>query len=177
MGRRLVVVMAALVFILASDGKNAVLAGEVEKRAVEMGHSVITVHLNAYDFPVYTVALERKTDVLEGLDSLSETLSKGDAWMVFAPEYNGSIPPVLNNAIAWLSRDGNDFRKLFRDRTVALATHSGGGGHHVITAMRMQFSYLGSNVIGRSLTVNSKKAANLDTIKAILNSLTGGRQS
>jgi hypothetical protein len=43
--------------------------------------------------------------------------------------------------------------------------------------MRLQFSFLGSNVVGRALTVNSKKAANMDTIKAILNSLTGGQQS
>lgn len=175
MSRRIPITMAELVFILASDGKNAVLASQVENQAVEMGHSVTTVHLNAYDFPMYTVALEREIDELEGLESLSKTLSQGDAWMVFAPEYNGSYPPVLNNAIAWLSRNGDDFRKLFRDRNVALATHSGGGGHHVITAMRLQFSFLGSNVIGRSLTVNSKKAANMDTIKAMLNSLTGGQ--
>ena len=176
MGRRVPLDMAALVFILASDGNNAALASEVENRAIEMGHSVTTVHLNAYDFPIYTVATEQEIEELDGLASLVESLSKGEAWMVFAPEYNGSFPPVLNNAVAWLSRTGDDFRRLFRDRKVALATHSGGGGAHVIMAMRMQFSYLGSNVIGRSLTVNKKKAANVDTIDAILYSLTGGSQ-
>ena len=99
-------------------------------------------------------------------------LEGGDAWFVFAPEYNGSYPPVLNNAIAWLSRDGDDFRRIFRDRIVALGTHSGGGGPHVIMAMRMQFSFLGCIVIGRSLVTNKKKKANPDTIRAIISSMT-----
>lgn len=164
--------MGSLVFIHASDGNNALLAKEVETRAVEMGHEVEHVSLNAFDFPVYTVAREQSTPVLEGLDELKTILDKGDAWFVFAPEYNGSYPPVLNNAIAWLSRDGDDFRRLFRDRTVALGTHSGGGGQHVIMAMRMQFSFLGCVVIGRSLVTNRKKPANPESIDAILNAMT-----
>ena len=164
--------MGSLVFIHASDGNNALLAKEVETRAVEMGHEVEHVSLNAFNFPVYTVAREQSTPVLEGLDELKTILDKGDAWFVFAPEYNGSYPPVLNNAIAWLSRDGDDFRRLFRDRTVALGTHSGGGGQHVIMAMRMQFSFLGCVVIGRSLVTNRKKPANPESIDAILNAMT-----
>jgi len=166
------VFMANLVFIHASDGNNALLAQEVEGYAVSMGHTVEHVSLNAYDFPVYTATYEKEVDVLPGLADLMAVLDRGDAWFVFAPEYNGSYPPVLNNAIAWLSRDGADFRRLFRDRTVALGTHSGGGGQHVIMAMRMQFSFLGCVVIGRSLVTNKKKPANPDTIEAMLKSMT-----
>ena len=164
--------MANLVFIHASDGSNALLAQEVEGYAINLGHTVEHVSLNACDFPVYTVKREKETGVLPGLSDLMATLDRGDAWFVFAPEYNGSYPPVLNNAIAWLSRDGDDFRRLFRDRTVALGTHSGGGGQHVIMAMRMQFSFLGCVVIGRSLVTNKKKSANPETIEAMLKSMT-----
>ena len=164
--------MANLVFIHASDGSNALLAQEVEGYAINLGHAVEHVSLNACDFPVYTVKREKETGVLPGLSDLMATLDRGDAWFVFAPEYNGSYPPVLNNAIAWLSRDGDDFRRLFRDRTVALGTHSGGGGQHVIMAMRMQFSFLGCVVIGRSLVTNKKKSANPETIEAMLKSMT-----
>jgi NAD(P)H-dependent FMN reductase len=129
------------------------------------------VSLNAYDFPVYTVATEKETTMLPGLQELKDRLEAGDSWFIFAPEYNGSYPPVLNNAIAWLSRDGDDFRRIFRDRTVALGTHSGGGGQHVVMAMRMQFSFLGCNLVGRSLVTNSKKPANPETIDAILQSM------
>ena len=39
-------------------------------------------------------------------------------------------------------------------------------------AMRMQFSFLGCIVIGRSLVTNKKKKANPDTIRAIISSMT-----
>ena len=96
--------MARITLVLASDGNNAELAKLVEEHAVNMGHEVTHVSLNACDFPVYTVKREKETDVLPGLQALKDTLSNSDAWFVFAPEYNGSYPPVLNNAIAWLSR-------------------------------------------------------------------------
>ena len=163
--------MAHLTFLVASDGNNVALAEYVGERAEKAGHSFDVVHLNAYDFPVYTAVREKEIVALPGLDSLMERLEQGDAWFVFAPEYNGSYPPVLNNTIAWLSRQGDDFRRLFRDRTVALATHSGGGGQHVIMAMRAQFSFLGCNVVGRSLVVTRNKAINPETVEAILNSL------
>ena len=166
--------MAHLAFLLASDGNNAALAREVARRAHALGHTVDHISLSAYDFPVYTVQREGETSELEGMSELIQRLDQGDAWFVFAPEYNGSMPPVLNNTIAWLSREGDDFRRLFRDRTVALATHSGGGGQHVIMAMRQQFSYLGCIVLGRSIVTNRNKAANPETIDAMLGSLPRG---
>ena len=39
-------------------------------------------------------------------------------------------------------------------------------------AMRMQFSFLGCVVIGRSLLTNKKKAANPETIDAMLKAMT-----
>ena len=53
-----------------------------------------------------------------------------------------------------------------------LAPTQGGGGQHVIMAMRMQFSFLGCVVVGRSLVTNKKKAANPETIDAMLNAMT-----
>ena len=164
--------MAHLVFVLASAGNNRVLAQSVREHAQEVGHTVDILSLNDYEFPLYSTKMEQQIDVIPGLSDLIGRLNAGDAWMVFAPEYNGSYPPVLNNAIAWLSRQGDDFRRLFRDRTVALATHSGGGGAHVIMAMRMQFYFLGCNVIGRALMTNSKKPANPETVNAIVSSMT-----
>jgi len=38
--------------------------------------------------------------------------------------HNFSLPPVLLNAIAWVSRVGGDFRKLFTLKSIQLATSS-----------------------------------------------------
>ena len=55
-------------------------------------------------------------------------------------------------------------------KAVGLATHSGGGGAHVIMAMRSMFSFIGADVIGRSLT-SGKQRANPETIEAMIDNL------
>ena len=89
---------------------------------------------------------------------------------MLAPEYNGSMPPVLNNAIAWLSVSTGEWRDAFNGESVALGTFSGGAGQNVITAMRLQFAQ-GANVIGRCLTANGQKPATDDSIDAVLDQL------
>ena len=103
-------------------------------------------------------------DAVPDTNSLSDLIMKASALVVCAPEYNGLTPPTLNNCIAWLSVRCDDFRILFNNRTVLLATHSGGGGAHCLMAMRQQFSFLGSNVIGRSMTLNSSKPFSQSTM-------------
>jgi NAD(P)H-dependent FMN reductase len=56
-------------------------------------------------------------------------------------------------------------------KPVGLATHSGGGGDHVIMAMRQQFSYIGADVIGRACVSGRNKEANPDTIDAMITNL------
>ena len=89
-------------------------------------------------------------------------------WVICAPEYNGSIPPVLTSAIAWLSVQGSDFRALFNGRPVVIATHSGGGGTTVMTALRLQLAHLGAHVVGRQLVSNKNQPAQDDSIADLL---------
>ena len=164
--------MAKFLMITATTGTNLELAERFAGVAREKGHDAEVVDLVEMDLPMFTVARSSDPEQTVDVSDLTQQMIEADAWIVIAPEYNGSMPPTLNNAIAWLSRDGDDFRRLFRDRTVALGTHSGGGGQHVIMAMRMQFSFLGCVVIGRSLVTNKKKSANPETIEAMLTSMT-----
>ena len=94
-----------------------------------------------------------------------------EAWRKCTPEYNGSIPPVLTSAIAWLSVQGDDFRALFNGRPVAIATHSGGGGHTVLTALRLQLAHLGAHVVGRQLVSNKNLPAKDDSIADLISRL------
>ena len=89
-------------------------------------------------------------------------------WVFCAPEYNGSIPPILTNAIAWLSVQGKDFRSLFNERPIAIASFSGGGCMEVLLSMRIQFTHLGALVLGRQLTSNKSKSAEEKSINDIL---------
>lgn len=160
--------MAHLIVIAASSGNNLNLANRFSEQAGIMGHEVEILDLCSLELPMYTPNAEKKLGKLEEIQSIAKRFSNSDGWIICAPEYNGSLPPVLNNLIAWLSIQDDDFRNCFNGRKVALATHSGGGGAHVIMAMRMQFSYLGCNVVGRSLNSNKNKAANPETIKLLI---------
>ena len=74
----------------------------------------------------------------------------------------------MTNFIAWVSVQSSNFRLLFNKRNVGLASASGGGGHHVIMSMRMQFSYVGSNVLGRSIVVNKSKSLNPEAVEEMI---------
>ena len=94
-----------------------------------------------------------------------------DAWVVIAPEYNGSIPPVLTSAIAWLSVQGDDFRNLFNGRPIAMASFSGGGGMELLLSLRIQLTHLGAQVVGRQLMSNHNKPAKDESIQDLLERL------
>ena len=105
------------------------------------------------------------------LDPLEASFAASTALFFVAPEYNGSIPPTLSNAIAWLSTQTDDFRALFTLKPTAIATHSGGGGHKVLVAMRLQLSHLGATVLGREIVTNRKKPLNEASARALLQQL------
>ena len=163
--------MAKILMVTATSDNNRALAEKFVDAAREMGHEAELVNLAELDMPMFTVARSKELDVVPGMAELKAAMSSADSWMIIAPEYNGSMPPTLNNAVAWLSTEWQDFRALFNSRKVGLATHSGGGGEHVIMAMRQMFSYLGCNVIGRKLVSNKDKEANPETIADMLTQL------
>ena len=163
--------MAKFLMITATSGTNLELAERFADVARDKGHHADIVDLAAMDLPMCTVARSSDPEQSPDVSELTEQMIDADAWIVVAPEYNGSFPPTLNNAIAWLSRDWQNFRKMCTGKPVGLATHSGGGGAHVIMSMRSMFAFLGADVMGRSLTSGRNKDANPETIDAMVDSL------
>ena len=49
-----------------------------------------------------------------------------------------------------------------------IATHSGGGGTTVMTALRLQLAHLGAHVVGRQLVSNANHPAKDDSIEDLL---------
>ena len=163
--------MAKFLMITATSGTNLELAERFADVAKDKGHHADIVDLAAMDLPMFTVVRSSDPEQSPDVSELTEQMIDADAWIVVAPEYNGSFPPTLNNAIAWLSRDWQNFRKMCTGKPVGLATHSGGGGAHVIMAMRSMFAFLGADVMGRSLTSGRNKDANPETIDAMVDNL------
>jgi len=163
-GRRCVLNMANLLILAASTGKNLDLAKQIGEVAVSRNHQFDVMDLCGLELPMYTPENEKRLTNIDQIDRCMERILACDGLVVCAPEYNGSVPPVLGNLIAWVSVQSTNFRLLFNKRTVGLATVSGGGGHHAILSMRVQFSHLGSNVLGRSIVINKTKPLKIDSI-------------
>lgn len=160
--------MKQIAILVASSGSNAELANEFEQRLLTAGVNSQMILLDELNLPLYTAAMDKSNPPMPMFVEAAHQVESATGLIVCAPEYNGSMPPVLNNFIAWLSTRSDDFRQHFNGKPVALATHSGGGGHNLTTSMRIQFAHLGANVLGRVAIVNSKKPINHATIEALV---------
>lgn len=154
-----------MLILSATNGNNLALARAFAEEAAKQGVTAEVVSLPDLHLPLYDSVVG---EAGPGLAQLAQSLRHHRGLVVCAPEYNGSIPPVVSNAIAWLSVSTEDFRALFNGRPAALASHSGGGGQKVGLAMRQQLAHLGCNVLGREVVANAHKAANPEAIAALV---------
>jgi NAD(P)H-dependent FMN reductase len=163
--------MKNIVIIAASDNNNLSLANEFSIEVEKQGHVGKVVNISALDLPLYSTVNDKQGTPAK-INAEVELLNNADAMVFVAPEYNGGIPPLLTNYIAWISRSGNeDWRSCFNEKPAAIATHSGGAGTHVLMAMRSQLSFIGMNVLGREILTNYKKQLNADSLTAVVSML------
>ena len=163
--------MKNIAIIVASVNKNMQLALNIQEVVTELECKSELINLVALDLPMYTSILEDEKGIPKEVKDLATHLQTFDAFIIVSPEYNGSMPPVLNNAIAWVSRVGDDFRSIFNQKFVAIASHSGGGGMKGNDAVRAMFSYVGSNVLSREILTNYGKEYKKDTAVSIVKEL------
>lgn len=155
----------------ATNGSNLQLAELLAGFAEEAGAEAEILKLEDLDLPLFTPGNKKAGGVPEAANELNEKLLHADALILLAPEYNGSIPPVVTNAIAWMSVAGDDFRAAFNGRFAVVGTHSGGGGFRVIEAMRSQLNHLGMIVLARTFQTSFSKQQNPDSARAIFKQL------
>jgi NAD(P)H-dependent FMN reductase len=157
-----------LLICTASHGHNLALARRIELLAQARGIDTHLLDLTTLDWPLYT---SREALRPTNLAATENHFQQASAFFFVAPEYNGSVPPALNNALAWLSTQSDNFRALFNGKACAMATHSGGGGQKVLVAMRLQLSHLGLHVVGREILTNPKKPLRDDSVDALLDQI------
>ena len=157
--------------LVASVNKNMQLAHNIQEVVTELGAKSEIVNLVTLHFPMYTSIIEDEKGIPKEVQELATRLQTFDAFIIVSPEYNGSMPPVLNNAIAWVSRVGDDFRAIFNQKFVALATYSGGGGMRGNDAVRAMFSYVGANVLSREIINNYSKPYKKETVVSVVKEL------
>ena len=98
------------------------------------------------ELPFYNPDIDND-DVAEPVVALRSAAAVADAALVVTPEYNGSIPGVLKNAIDWLSRPfGNS---ALKDKPLVVVGASAGryGGLWAHDEVRKSFGIAGPRVV------------------------------
>lgn len=163
--------MSKIGIIVASSNNNLKLANEFNNIAIELNLECEIINLVDYDLPLYSTVEEERNGIPETVLDLTTKIMDLKAFLIIAPEYNGVMPPVLNNAMAWTSRSTKNWRDAFNNKVIALATHSGGGGQKGLQAMRIMFQHLGANILAREIITNYEKSLNKDSAKSMLENL------
>ncbi|MEU5626602.1 MULTISPECIES: NAD(P)H-dependent oxidoreductase [Streptomyces] len=92
----------ALVGSLRAGSHNRQLAEAAVKFAPEGAE--VQLFEGLADIPFYNEDIDVEGSVPAAAAKLREAAQGAQAFLLFSPEYNGTIPAVLKNAIDWLSR-------------------------------------------------------------------------
>jgi len=163
--------MSKIGILVASANNNRNLGDKLASLAKEENVEVEVINLLDLRLPLYSTVEEEENGIPEIALELAHKILDLKSFIIVAPEYNGVMPPVLNNAMAWTSRSTKDWRDAFNEKVVALATHSGGGGAKGLQAMRIMFQHLGANILAREILTTYEKQLNEDSARNIIKQL------
>jgi len=129
---------------IRSGSFNARLAALAVKELTLAEADVTHLSLQDYPLPLYDYDLEVKAMPDNAL-KLKRMMMAHTGVLIVSPEYNASVPPLLKNAIDWVSRvRERDEPPLaaYKNRVFALASASPGpyGGQRALLALRQVLS-------------------------------------
>ena len=107
--------------------------------------------------PVYDADVESEHGAPAPVAALKEQIAGAAGLLLVTPEYNGSIPGGLKNAIDWVSRPARDIPRVFGDKAVAImgATPGMGGTRLSQTAWLPVLRVLGTRTwAGKQLAIS-----------------------
>jgi chromate reductase, NAD(P)H dehydrogenase (quinone) len=128
------------------------------------GARVTRIDLGAFDLPLYSAAIEAGAFPPDAL-RLKTLFAEQDALLFVSPEYNGSLPPLLKNAIDWASRPTGDEGLValtaYRGKAAAImsASISPFGGLRGLMHLRQILSTVQMLVIPEQVVVPNAHAA------------------
>jgi NAD(P)H-dependent FMN reductase len=136
------------VLVLLGSLRAASVNRQLAELAVESAPDGVSLQLfdRLGELPFYNEDIDNQ-DVVEPVTALRAAAADADAALVVTPEYNGSIPGVLKNAIDWLSRPYGD--GALKDKPVAVVGAALGqyGGVWAHDETRKSFGIAGTRVI------------------------------
>lgn len=145
---------------LRTGSFNARLAAVAVKELALLDVDVTLISLADYPLPIYDGDLEAKSGVPANAFSLKRMIGSHHGVLIVSPEYNSSVPPLLKNAIDWVTRvrDRNEmFGQVFRERAFAIGAASDGkfGGLRALMALRQVLALgCGATVVPKQMALS-----------------------
>ncbi len=172
---------------LRTASHNAKLAQVAAYEFAQAGVEVNRISLGDFPLPIYDGDLQAKSGVPKNAVNLKRMIGAHQGVLIVTPEYNASVPPLLKNAIDWVSRvqDPHEARgEVFRGRAFALASASQSrlGGARALQALRLILTACHANVIAGQLALSFageayddmdrlKNSADSDALKELVRQL------
>lgn len=161
--------MAALKILIIpgsvrSGSRNVKLAAAAADRFHQADADVTRIALADFPLPIYDADLEAGAGVPKHAVNLKRMIGAHDGVLIVTPEYNAAIPPLLKNAIDWVSRVEEPHERrgeVFRSRPFAIAAASNGplGGSRALAALRLILTACRATVIPNQLALSSADQA------------------
>lgn len=135
MAKPRILVFAGSIRTGAFSAKLAALAA----KELTLGDSEVSlISLSDYALPLYDADLEARDGAPAAAKKLRGMMLAHRGVFVVTPEYNASLPPLLKNAIDWISRAKEPAGNPFKECVFALGSTSDSwrGGYRAIMALR-----------------------------------------
>ena len=133
------------------DSFNKKLVKIAAEEARKAGAEVTYIDFLDYPMPLFNQDLETQEGLPQKVLEFKHLLREHQGFLISCPEYNGSITPLLKNAIDWASRPELNEKPLscFKGKVAALlATSPGGlGGIRGLVHVRVILEGIGVMVI------------------------------
>lgn len=130
---------------------NSLLVRAAAAGAEAEGAQITVLDWAEHDMPLYDPDRERTQGLPDAVLRFKAALKAHHGFLIASPEYNGSLTPLLKNAIDWASRPaaGEAPMACYKHKVVGLLSTSPGvfGGVTGLVHLRAILSRLGSFVI------------------------------
>ena len=160
-----------IVIVSATSNNNLNLSKTIKEIIIEdFDCEVQIINLEEYYLPLFTEKVfdSEKKKYSKAIEELTSTMVESSGIIFCAPEYNGSIPPIVTNFIAWVSMSTKYWRDAFNEKVALIGTFSGGAGGKFLSSMKLQLEHLGAIVMPRNIIVNNNTPLKSDSVKKIL---------
>lgn len=156
--------MSAKILVFAGSVRtgsfNVKLANTLTNALTEMGADAEHLSLADYDMPIFNADIE----IPESVKVLALRISHCDGMVIVSPEYNSSIPPLLKNALDWVSITSSDATTGFGPYAgkvcfLAAASPGGLGGIRSLYHLRAVLMNVGAEILTKQLALGNAGTA------------------